>query len=204
MPDEYTPAEQFDLDILAAEEILSPRIYGAITSRRDSEAHVQSLLNFVNPPGWGFVRSKSEVAGFQSHRFRSRPVILNESGALDDWRITRLELVSLLKHPTPQIYIEASLPDLEKLRQKDVPTRAPDPFEKRALRFIKEGYDVVIDEQSDHIRMFGSLRAMKDCRQCHEVPENTLLGAFTYELRKPTASLTGTLPSGSAEAPQAQ
>jgi hypothetical protein len=48
--------------------------------------------------------------------------------------------------------------------------------------------DACLSERSlqrpNDIRMLGSLRAVKDCRQCHEVPGNTLLGAFFYELQK--------------------
>lgn len=32
--------------------------------------------------------------------------------------------------------------------------------------------------------MLGAVRASNDCRQCHQVPRGTLLGAFSYELRR--------------------
>lgn len=190
LPDEYTPADQIQEDVLVATETVDHYFRGENQKRLDSQAHVQSVLNFVNPAGWGFVKSKSEVAGFQSHRFRSRPVVLNSEGMLDELRITRLELVSLLKHEMPRVYVEGKLPDLDSFDSEDVPTRQLNQFEARALKFVRQGKDIVIDEQDDHIRMFGSLRAIGECQQCHDVPKNTLLGAFSYELRKPHVSLS--------------
>jgi hypothetical protein len=35
---------------------------------------------------------------------------------------------------------------------------------------------------TDRIRMVGSVRAAKDCLDCHSVDRGHLLGAFTYEL----------------------
>jgi hypothetical protein len=32
--------------------------------------------------------------------------------------------------------------------------------------------------------MFGALRAGNDCTKCHSVPIGTVLGAFSYELRR--------------------
>jgi hypothetical protein len=32
--------------------------------------------------------------------------------------------------------------------------------------------------------MLGSLRAQKQCLECHRVPHGSLLGAFSYELRR--------------------
>lgn len=206
LPDEYTPADQFEADVLAALELLEQwkgSVYETETnsdgesreSHADQQAeagvHSRSVLDFVNRPGWGYVRSRDEVAGFRSHRFRSRPVVLNPSTQqIDDWRITKLELVSLLKHKAPQVYQEESLPNLKTMPSEEIPTRDLNSFEQQALHFIQQGEDVVIDEQPNRIRMLGSLRAVGQCLQCHAVPEKTLLGAFTYELKKPAMSVT--------------
>lgn len=197
LPDEYTPAEQFEADVMAALALMTqwkgPEFETETKADRQAEAgvHSRSVLDFVNRPGWGYVRSRDEVAGFQSHRFRSRPVVLDPTTQqIDDWRITKLELVSLLKHKTPQVYQEESLPNLETMPSAEIPTRDLNSFERKALHFIQQGEDVVIDEQPDHIRMLGSLRAVGECLQCHDVPEKTLLGAFTYELKKPAMSLS--------------
>jgi hypothetical protein len=42
--------------------------------------------------------------------------------------------------------------------------------------------DFVIDDNDDRIRMVGSLRAGKNCLECHSVRRGELLGAFSYEL----------------------
>jgi len=38
------------------------------------------------------------------------------------------------------------------------------------------------DDAPNRIRMVGSLRAGKDCMECHSVRRGELLGAFSYEL----------------------
>jgi hypothetical protein len=91
-----------------------------------------------------------------------------------------LELVSLLKHRNPVAYISKHLPQMDELR--DAPTRALEAFERQSLEQLKSEEDVVIDETADRIRMVGSLRAAKNCLDCHSVQRGELLGALTYEL----------------------
>jgi len=40
----------------------------------------------------------------------------------------------------------------------------------------------MIDDSADRIRMVGSLRAAKNCLDCHSVQRGELLGAQTYEI----------------------
>ena len=35
--------------------------------------HIGGVLDFVNPAGFGYVKDREHVAGFQSHQFRRRP-----------------------------------------------------------------------------------------------------------------------------------
>ena len=92
----------------------------------------------------------------------------------------RLELVSLLKHEKPAVYVSRSLPRMEDL--KDVKTRALSRFEQSALKQLRDGEDVVTKASLNRIEMIGSLRATKQCQQCHDVKSGALLGAFSYEL----------------------
>lgn len=140
--------------------------------------HVDSFVDFVNPAGFGHVEDRTRVAGFQSHHFRKLPVV--ESGA--EWRITRLELVSLLKHVPPAVYVSKNLPNLEQL--DDVPIRPLNAFEDQSLGRIREGEDLVVEEGRNRIVMFGSLRAVAKCLECHSVSRGALLGAFSYELMR--------------------
>jgi hypothetical protein len=57
-----------------------------------------------------------------------------------------------------------------------------DSFEKRSLNRMRAGEDVIIEPGGHRIRMLGSLRATKQCLECHSVDRGELLGAFSYEL----------------------
>ena len=97
-----------------------------------------------------------------------------------NFQLVRLELVSLLKHETPVAYVSKHLPQMDELR--DAPTRPLDDFERHALDRLRSDEDLVIDDAPNRIRMVGSLRAGKDCMECHSVRRGELLGAFSYEL----------------------
>jgi hypothetical protein len=47
--------------------------------------------------------------------------------------------------------------------------------------------DVVVKKDGDNYGMLGSLRAAKQCLECHSVERGELLGAFSYLLRRETA-----------------
>ena len=184
LPDEYTPADQFADALTWARgvmELISP----STKVTPELRAHLRSYIDFVNLEGWGYVRSRDEVAGFQSHHFRHRPIVYNtETKELDDWRIVRLQLVSVLKHESPRVYLDSELPNMEKLSSENALTRELDDFESRALKHLQQDTDVVLKENGDSLRMMGSLRAIENCRDCHHVRHGDLLGAFSYELRR--------------------
>ena len=47
---------------------------------------------------------------------------------------------------------------------------------------LRSDEDIVIGAATQRIRMLGSLRAAKQCLDCHTVQRGELLGALTYEL----------------------
>ena len=53
--------------------------------------------------GFGWVKSRAEVAGFQAHFFRKVPTT-------ERWQIRAVELVGLLLHKEPVAYVTANLP----------------------------------------------------------------------------------------------
>ena len=53
-----------------------------------------------------------------------------------------------------------------------------------SLKKLVDGQDLETASTPNRIEMLGSLRATKQCTQCHQVPSGTLLGAFSYELRR--------------------
>ena len=97
-----------------------------------------------------------------------------------EWQITRLELVSLLKHKTPRVYESKNLPRMDELADTD--TRPLDAFEAASLPQLETRKDLVVESRTNRIRMLGSLRAGTTCLKCHRVPRGKLLGAFSYQL----------------------
>jgi hypothetical protein len=156
-----------------------------------SVLHDAGRYQFTNPDSLGYVKNRERVAGFVAHQFIHRPEVPRvtdpKTGKPKDkerWVMRRLELVSLLKLRGPAVYISDELPRMEYL--KGVPRRGLDAFETEALKRLRDGEDVVADATNNQIRMLGSLRASKQCLECHRGRHGDLLGAFSYEfLRDP-------------------
>jgi hypothetical protein len=155
------------------------------------EFHHDQVLEFVNPKGFGYALDgewsaygrigATRIRGFQPHAFREPP---GPQPAGEDWQLTKLELVSLLKHDPPAVYLSDHLPRMQDLSSDDAPTRLLDGFESASLERLLEGATVIADESRNEIRMLGGLRAAQQCTQCHSVREGHLLGAFSYEFRR--------------------
>ncbi len=140
--------------------------------------HQRSAEQFLSPDWLGYVRSREQVSGFLGHRFATRPETVQEQDV--EWAIARLELVSLLKFASPQVYLSETLPTMEAL--KETQTRPLDPFEHMALAALEQGETIVVEQSGEDLRMLGALRATEDCTVCHQVPAGHLLGAFSYRL----------------------
>jgi hypothetical protein len=186
MPDEMGEAEPSNYD---------EAISFVPSSSMLKQLHRESAIDFVNPQGFGLIESPRRVAGFDAHAFSKLPKLevpqvgetagtYNETVASHDWMLASLQLVSMLKHETPVVYVTNELPRMEQLRSEDIPTRSLDAFEAMALPKIKQGEMIVVEENTNRIRMLGAVRAGNKCIECHEVPRNTLLGAFSYELAR--------------------
>ena len=144
--------------------------------------HISGLTEFLAPSRMGYIKDREHVAGFQSHRFGKMPEFPERKTQTADWRVVRLELVSLLKHDTPVVYVSKNLPRMDELAA--APTRSLDEMELAALPQLRRERDIVIEHEGNVIQMLGSLRASKTCLKCHSVRRGELLGAFTYELRR--------------------
>ncbi len=141
--------------------------------------HRASVLDFAFPQGFGYVKDRSRVYGFRPHRISKTPT---EGLAPGSWRFRKLELVSLLKHSKPAVYVSANLPRMSDLH--NAPTRPLDAFESAALpRLAKD--DLVVHSTDDRLRVLGSIRAAEACLACHAKKQGDLLGAFSYHLDKP-------------------
>lgn len=136
--------------------------------------HFAGLADFVNVKGFGYVKDRNHVAGFRSHRF-------SESPALDGgMRLQRLELVSLLLHEKPVVYVSNELPRMADFKKAS--TRSLSEFEAKGLGELQSGEDLFVRESPDGLLMLGAIRSVKQCIQCHGGERGDLLGAFSYGL----------------------
>jgi hypothetical protein len=139
------------------------------------EMHLNSVINFANPRGFGLVVSRQKTAGFQSHHFNMVP-------HTKEWKVQTIELVGLLMHQDPVVYISDELPRMEKLRE--VPTRSLNVFETVGIKRLQAGDDLFIRETTEIIRMIGAVRSIEECAKCHGGERGDLLGAFSYRLQR--------------------
>ena len=137
------------------------------------------MSDFLYPRGFGYVKDRAHVAGFKPHGFRSRGWTVNESRR---WRVQHIQLVGILSHEKPLVYLTDKLPSMEQIRQGK--TRALDFFEEAALPALRGGEDLFLASKGETVRMLGALRATKTCQQCHDAEVGDLLGAFSYTLRR--------------------
>jgi hypothetical protein len=134
-----------------------------------------SILDFANPRGFGYFKDRRHVAGFETHRFSQVPT------PADRWKVRALELVSLLLHDGPEVYVSSHLPRMDQLG--DLPTRPPDRFENFALEALRQGEDTVTTRDGQGLRMLGAIRNARQCIACHGGERGELLGAFSYTLQ---------------------
>jgi hypothetical protein len=142
------------------------------------QIHDDNVLDFAYLEGFGYFKDRRNVAGFESHRFHGYASF----NTPDEWKLERLELVSLLKHEHPAVYVSEYLPRMKDT--DDAKTRPLDAFERAALEALLTGEDLKVLQTQDHMRVLGSIRAAKQCLQCHSVERGDLLGAFTYRLAR--------------------
>lgn len=138
------------------------------------EMHTGGMLDFVNPRRWGYVQNRNRVAGFLPHRFSKVPEART-------WQVQRIELMGLLKHPEPVVYLSDKLPAMKELR--DAPTRPLDKFETTGLEVIQKGDDGFAARRGEEMRFVGAIRSTRQCVECHGGERGDLLGAFSYTLR---------------------
>ena len=139
------------------------------------ELHSFGVLDFVNPKGFGYVKDRGRVAGFQSHGMSKVP-------AAGPWDVARIELIGLVVHDKPVVYVSQHLPRMDELRSS--PTRSPDEFEAAALEILQKGEDLHARGTEKAARMVGAIRAAKQCTTCHGCERGELLGAFSYGLKR--------------------
>jgi hypothetical protein len=138
--------------------------------------HENSVSDFAHAGGFGFFKDRRHVAGFEPHRFSSTPE------SVEPWRLQTVDLVGLLMHEEPVVYVSSHLPRMDELRE--APTRPLDAFESVGLSGLRRGDHLVVREKAGRLRMLGGIRAAKQCMSCHGCERGDLLGAFSYTLRR--------------------
>lgn len=171
--------------------------------------HLRFLNGFA---GWtgAYAKSIDEVAGFRPHlsrtslesiqqpndlsqlptrsdpyrkRIKFEPLTKKQLKKSKVWKLNHLQLVSLLKHDQPRVYVSDQLPNMEKLSSDDAVTRGLNSFETRSLQELRSGKNHVLLQSKNRIQMLGAIRAEQSCLDCHSVRKNELLGAFSYDIR---------------------
>jgi hypothetical protein len=144
------------------------------------DKHREVMLDFLEPDRLGYFRAPRLASGFESHGFSQLGQQLSRGSSDAHWQVTRLELVSLLRHDEPRVYVSAVVPRMDELA--GVPHRRLDSFENSALPELQSREDVVVALEPERIRMLGAIRAGKKCLDCHDGQRGDLLGAFSYEI----------------------
>jgi hypothetical protein len=137
--------------------------------------HFSNALHFVHASGFGMMNDRRNVAGFQPHQFNA----LHQEKSL---KVLRLELVGLLLEDQPRVYVTATLPRMQDMR--DAPTRALDAFEVAGLEKLQGGDQLFIRSTGDGVRMLGAIHSTQQCIKCHGGERGDLLGAISYALRR--------------------
>jgi hypothetical protein len=139
--------------------------------------HEEATLDFVNPCGFGYLRDRGHVAGFQEHRLSRVP------DAPAPWVLQTLDLIGCDRLQQPAAYVSDRLPRMEEL--SPAKTRPIDEFEDLGMRSLATGEDVFLRQTAEGRRMLGAIRNGRQCQACHEGPHGALLGAFSYTLVRP-------------------
>lgn len=151
-----------------------------------SSFHERGLQNFAVANRNGFVKDLDNVAGFQPHQLLMpgwNGSILKYRQRKDsdiDWVVNRINLISLMAHDTPRVYVSDELPTMQSAEQRE--TRPLNEFEKSGLESFENGQTVYYSAKPNRIELIGAIRAGAHCLECHQGQRGKVLGAFTYEI----------------------
>lgn len=150
--------------------------------------HAEELHHFATSPGFG--------RGRMDYLPRWSAVTL----AGKRYQVVRPDLIALETKPTAYLNSGAESISMAVLTNKaskvHLPTRPITSEESLAITELRDGKDIVQQAGKTQIqpngarssvevpviRVVGAMRATAGCAKCHEVPQGTLLGAFSYTL----------------------
>ncbi|MBI3821095.1 MAG: hypothetical protein HY289_00270 [Planctomycetes bacterium] len=107
------------------------------------------------------------------------------------WEIKSLDLVGLVVHDEPVVYVSeletkknGPMPKFDMTNLKENKKRDLDLFEAEGLEELRNGKPLYIRSKEGIVRVLGPINAGKACLKCHhESKEGDMLGAFSYTLR---------------------
>jgi len=146
--------------------------WGTGEAEKSWQTHQAGIVDFANPGGFGLVKDRHHVAGFQGHQFSKPP------RATDSWVLRTLDLVGLVVNDRPVVYISDHLPSMDELRA--APRRPLDDFETLGLAALRNGDDLFMRQNNEGRRLLGAIRNARRCLECHGGERGDLLGAFSY------------------------
>ena len=140
-------------------------------------------------------RASAGVLGADPRLWPAAPVMVSSvhvGAPAQHWRLQKIDLIALVDHDEPAVYITAKLPlpnehgvvAKKTVQDKARYTRALDFLEIAALEKLMTGDELYIRTKENALRMIGALRASKQCLECHNGKEGDLFGAFSYSLEK--------------------
>ncbi len=165
--DHATPAQSDSL-------ILRESISGATLQRKNLEKVTKSKT----------FQASDSLRSFNTKEFHTLidEIIVDShsTASVSEWHQESMELIGLLKHAAPVVYVTPNLPKMDELHK--VRTEPLNAFEQRAIEQLKSDAspDVIVQKAPNEIRVVGALRATENCLGCHSVKYGHLLGALTY------------------------
>jgi hypothetical protein len=114
----------------------------------------------------------------------ARVTSIHAGGAEIQWSLRSVDLIALVDHDQPVVYITAKLGNAAKHGADSDSSRGLDIFEMVALEKLRKGDEMFVRTKENTLRMVGALRATKSCLECHNAKEGDLFGAFSYTLNQ--------------------
>jgi hypothetical protein len=140
------------------------------------DMHVQWAVSLFAGRRFGYFVDRGHVSGFVPHGMRGDSL----DPKPEEPHVRTVDLVGLVVHPEPVVYVSDELPDMEDLAK--TPRRPLDGFETMGLAALRNGEPIIARKTPSGVRVLGPIRALSSCTKCHDCERGQLLGAFSYVL----------------------